>query len=82
MNVFTASVAERKENKLPVNMIMYSCPEKFSPDFSKSYPVAANMVGMARKKENSTAWDRERPETRPPIIEAAERETPGITEID
>src|SRR5687768_16383820 len=36
------------------------------------------MVGIARKKENSAEALREIPCASPPIIEAAERETPGI----
>ena len=33
---------------------------------SKSYPVAANMVGIARKKENSTATSLSNPMISPP----------------
>ena len=44
---------------------------------SKSYPVAANMVGIARKKENSTATSLSNPMISPPMIVAPERETPG-----
>ena len=36
------------------------------------------MVGMARKKENSVAALRDKPESMPPIMVAPEREVPGI----
>ncbi len=47
---------------------------------SKSYPVAANMVGIARKKENSTETLLSNPASSPPMIVAPERETPGKSE--
>jgi len=40
------------------------------------------MVGIAKRKENSTAFALERPENMPPTIEAADRETPGIIDRD
>ncbi|MOA55215.1 hypothetical protein D3C78_1789700 [compost metagenome] len=36
------------------------------------------MVGIARKKENSVAVLRDRPNSRPPMIVEPEREVPGI----
>ena len=39
------------------------------------------MVGTARKKENSAAVFRESPCNIPPIMVAAERETPGTMAI-
>lgn len=48
----------------------------------RSKPVAAAIVGTASKKENSTAFFRDRPIVMPPTIEAADRETPGIMEHD
>lgn len=44
--------------------------------------MAAAIVGIASKNENSTASTRESPFERPPTIEAAERDTPGIIERD
>jgi len=46
--------------------------------FSKSYEVAANMVGTASKNENSVACFLSKPLNTPPIIVAAALETPGI----
>lgn len=48
---------------------------------NNSKPVAANMVGNASKKENSTIVFRGIPRSRPPIINAPERDTPGINAI-
>ena len=49
---------------------------------NKSKPVAAAMVGMAKRKENSTMAAREIPKIRPPTIVAALREMPGIMATD
>ena len=56
--------------------------EKEKPDFRRSYPVAANIVGIANKKENSVIKTFGRPKMRPEIITAPERETPGTTASD
>lgn len=45
---------------------------------ARSRPVAASMVGTARRKENSTIVFLFNPRARPPIIVAAARETPGM----
>jgi len=50
----------------------------FKKTFKSLYPDAAAIVGTARKKENSAAVLRESPKVIPPIMVAAERETPGI----
>ena len=47
-----------------------------------SSPDAANMVGIANKKENSTAVFLFVPRNKAGIIVAADLDTPGITEID
>jgi len=78
----TATIDDRKEKMEPIPRRTYSSDENEKPFFSKSYPVATIIVGMASRKENSTASVRERPENKPPTIEAAERETPGIMESD
>ena len=47
-----------------------------------SSPVAAAIVGMAKRKENSTIVFRFKPRDKPPMIVAADRETPGIMATD
>ena len=47
-----------------------------------SYPVAINIVGTASRKENSAATLRSNPKIRPPIIDAPDREVPGIMARD
>lgn len=78
----TAKIEAIKEKREPMPRRMNSCAENEKPVFRRSYPLAAAIVGMANKKENSTASTRFRPENRPPTIEAAERETPGTMERD
>ena len=46
--------------------------------FQRSNTVAPNMVGMARKKENSAATRRSTPSIMAPMMVAPARETPGI----
>ena len=41
---------------------------------------AANMMGTARKKENSVAASRDSPKIIPPMMVAPERDVPGISE--
>ncbi len=52
------------------------------PFFTRSYPVAAIIVGIAKRNENSTAVSRFMPRRSAPIMVAAARDTPGITESD
>src|SRR5580704_5618626 len=58
-------------------------PIGFSPlpisDFNSVYPVAATMVGMERKNENSSAEALDIPASWPPAIVDIEREVPGNT---
>ena len=58
-----------------------SCPENPIVVLYKSYPVAANIVGTASKKENSIACFLSNPLNIPPTIVAAALDTPGIMEI-
>ena len=51
--------------------------EIFCELLSRSSPEAATIVGTAKRKENSTIVFRFNPSAKPPIIVAAERETPG-----
>ena len=57
-------------------------PEKEKLLFNISSPVAPAIVGIASKKENSTAVFLFAPKNNAPTIVAAARETPGITEND
>ena len=69
----------------PINPMvrdMSSGPVKASLVFSMSSPVAASMVGTARKKENSTAVFRFVPKNNALMMVAADLETPGITARD
>ena len=50
---------------------------KIRLDFSNANAVAASIVGIAKKNENSAAVTLDNPSIQPPIIVAAERENPG-----
>src|SRR4030043_1623789 len=67
-----------KDEINPIKSKMYSSNEKCPPLFIRSRPVAAAIVGTEKKKENSTMVFLLIPRIKPPIIVAAERETPGI----
>ena len=72
----------KKELKKPISN-KFNCPnEKPETFFIKSKPVAAAIVGTAKRKENSTIILLLNPNDNPPIIVAAERDTPGIKAID
>ena len=45
---------------------------------AKSNNEAANIMGMAKKNENSVAVFRSSPDIKPPMIVDADLETPGI----
>src|SRR5207249_9479328 len=45
--------------------------------FTKSYPVAISIVGIDRKKENSSAAGRDMPTTCPAAIVDIDRDVPG-----
>src|SRR5688500_14130905 len=76
-NAFTTTIAERNDTTNPTAKTGASPTDKVSRLLNRSYPVAANMTGIARKKENSVAARRERPRLRAPMIVAPDRETPG-----
>ena len=69
--------AEKKETKNPIAKTGISGVDKWPMFFSRSYDVAANIVGIARKKENSVATFRSRPKHMPPMIVAPALDTPG-----
>src|ERR1700719_1704690 len=48
-------------------------------DFNRSYPVAATMVGIERKNENSSADARDIPASCPAAMVDIERDVPGNT---
>ena len=73
---FTANIATINEPAKPTKIIEYSFWEKAKPLFKRSSPVAAAIVGTASRKENSTAVFLLAPTKRPPIIVAADLETP------
>src|SRR6202166_5397927 len=58
-------------------------PIGFSPlpssDLNSVYPVAATMVGIDKKKENSSAEARDTPATCPPAMVDMDRDVPGNT---
>ena len=70
--------ATMKEVIQPIIRKISSLVVKANPVLSKSKDEAANIVGIANKKENSTIAEREIPKDNPPIIVAADLETPGI----
>src|SRR3989338_1699944 len=77
-NHLMATSAVRNETKNPTPSNTNCSPEKLPAFFTKSSPVAAAMVGMARRNENSTIVLRFNPSRRPPTMAAAARETPGM----
>lgn len=85
MKNLIASNATMKATTLPTIKVvrfvdMISVPPSMN-NLAILYTVAANMVGTARKKENSAAFFRVSFCAIPPTIVAMERDTPGIIEI-
>lgn len=76
-----ASRAVKKERIKPIARKPSSWELKLSPVLNMSRPVAAIMVGMASKKEYSTAVFLLSPKKSPAMMVAAERETPGIMAV-
>lgn len=71
-----------KDEINPIRSKLNSSNEKCPPLFIRSKPVAAAIVGTDRKKENSTIVFLLIPRIKPPMMVAAERETPGIMATD
>ena len=82
MNVLTAIIAVINATTVPRNKMPRDDPVSIGFDLIKSNPVAAIIVGIARRKENSTLVCRSNPTSMAPKIEAAARDTPGIMEKD
>jgi len=80
INDFTAISAVMNAPIKPIDNNWISQGEKCVDDLIMSNPVAATMVGTARRNENSTASFLDNPVTNPPMIVAADLETPGIIE--
>ena len=59
------------------NIINHSNPVKAKPAFRSFNRLAPNMVGMARKKENSAAINLEVPNRVAPIIVDPDLDVPG-----
>ena len=73
-----ANIETINDTKDPVSKIIHWKASKLNPAFKSFTALAPNMVGIARKKENSAAMKREAPIRVAPIIVAPEREVPGI----
>src|ERR1035437_4933550 len=89
MNQATDAYATMNETTNPIANTIHPCasicatPIGFCPfpitDFNRSYPVAATIVGMERKNENSRAEARDIPANCPAAIVDMDREAPGKT---
>jgi hypothetical protein len=71
------SIATTKEAMKPTLSAPACSAENEEAFLSRSRPVAASMVGTARRNENSTIASRVKPIASPPTIVAPERDTPG-----
>src|ERR1700675_4801724 len=78
INARTANAALTKEATDPTPMTARSSNCREWRALNSSSTVAPNIVGIARKNENSVAAGRDRPRSRPPMMVAPEREVPGI----
>ena len=76
-NAITAHATKNAATN-PTAVAIHCCCVSAAPCFRRLYAEAANMVGIARKKEYSTATCREVPSISEPRIVDAEREVPGI----
>ena len=77
-NHLTLNQAVIKAVTRPILKAIISGRPKDQVLLTKSKPVAANMVGKANKKLNSTMVDLFNPRAKPPTMVAADREMPGI----
>lgn len=74
-------MATKKDPINPIPNREYSWAEKEKLLFQISNPAAARSVGLAIKKENSTATFLLAPKNNAPTIVDAARDTPGIIAI-
>ena len=78
MNSLITSMATRNEVINPTRSDIHSCV-LIVPEYERMlYELAASIVGIARKKENSTAVFLLAPRNDAPTMLAADREVPGI----
>ena len=73
-----ANIETINDTKEPISKISHWKALNWKPVFISFKALAPNMVGIARKKENSAAMKREAPIRVAPIIVAPERDVPGI----
>ena len=78
INHLITRYATTKETTDPTPNNCHSIGENLSPFFISFSNVAPNIVGIARKKENSVATPLESPKSKLPIIVAPDLEVPGI----
>ena len=71
-------IADIKETIKPINIIITELRFNASELLYKSQNEAANIMGIARKKENSADAFLESPAQIPPIIVEPALDTPGI----
>ena len=81
-NNFTASSATKKDPTNPIVRSISSFVEKEKLFCIRSSPLAASIVGIARRNEKMTAVFLFTPKSLAPNIVAADRETPGIIDKD
>src|SRR5512143_484155 len=77
---FTTTNALANAMTKPSAKTAASDPDRRSRFSHSSSPVAANITGMASRKENSAAAGRATPTSNAPMIVAPERDTPGMSE--
>lgn len=79
-NLSTAKSATIKDMTNPMPRACHSTGVMLEMPLWREKTVAPNMVGIARKKENSAAALAERPAARPPMMVEADRDMPGKRE--
>lgn len=80
MKNFITKKATIKETIKPTDNRKYWSRLNDPRYFIRLYNEAANMVGIAKKKENSVATVLEAPKSTPPIIVAPDLEVPGMND--
>ena len=78
INVDITASADKYANRDPKSISIHWWDVKPPPNLRIFKVVAPNMVGTARKKENSLETVLEAPVSIPPMIVAADLDVPGI----
>lgn len=73
-----AKIDTKKATTDPVNSTIHSKDENANPALSSFKALAPNIVGTARKNENSAATNLEVPNMTAPIIVEPDLDVPGI----